>query len=81
MLGAHLLVCQMSSKQVWSQPLVVVAALLFSQCNGHREVFHGLRVQDVKVLIFFAALFLPNMAPASQRGFGVLALMLPASVL
>jgi hypothetical protein len=39
MLGAHLLVCQMSIKQVWSQHLVVVRALLFSQCNVARRSF------------------------------------------
>jgi hypothetical protein len=33
MLGAHLLVCWMSPKQIWSQHLVVVWAILFSQCN------------------------------------------------
>jgi hypothetical protein len=33
MLSAHLLACWMSPKQVWSQCLAVVGALLFSQCN------------------------------------------------
>jgi hypothetical protein len=32
-LGAHLLVWQVSPKQVWSQQPEVVAAHLFSQCN------------------------------------------------
>jgi uncharacterized membrane protein YqaE (UPF0057 family) len=40
----------------------------------------GEGVQDVKVLILLAALFLPNVAPASQRGFGVSELMLSASM-
>jgi hypothetical protein len=33
MLGAHLLVCRMSPKQVWCWQLVAQAAHLFSQCN------------------------------------------------
>jgi hypothetical protein len=33
MLGTHLLVCQMSPKQVWSWHLAVAVTLLFSECN------------------------------------------------
>jgi hypothetical protein len=33
MLGAHLLVCWMSPKHVWSWHLLAIRALLFSQCN------------------------------------------------
>jgi hypothetical protein len=34
------------------------------------EVFHGLGVQGVKVLILLGALFPPSMVPVSQQGFG-----------
>jgi uncharacterized membrane protein YqaE (UPF0057 family) len=44
------------------------------------EAFHGLGVQNVEVLILLAALFLPSVASASQRGFGVTELMLSVSV-
>jgi hypothetical protein len=54
------------------------AALLFSQCNKVWRI-HRIGVQDVKVLILFAALFLPSVAPVSQQGFGVSELMLSAS--
>jgi hypothetical protein len=43
------------------------------------EAFHGLDVQNIKVLIILAALFLPIVAPASQQHFSVLELMLSAS--
>jgi hypothetical protein len=33
MLGAYLLVCWMSPKQVWSQHLAALLPSLFSQCN------------------------------------------------
>jgi hypothetical protein len=40
------LICWMSSKQVWSQHLAAVAALLFSQdVTWYGEAFHGLEVQ------------------------------------
>jgi hypothetical protein len=56
MLGAHLLVCRMSPKQVWRQPSCFLSVM------WRGEAFHILRVQDVKVLILPAALFLPNVA-------------------
>jgi hypothetical protein len=81
MLGAHLLVCQMSIKQVWSQHLVVVRALLFSQCNVARRSFPWARGSGYpEVVILLAALLPPNVAPVSQQGFGVKELMLSASV-
>jgi hypothetical protein len=43
------------------------------------EAFHGLGVQDVKVLILLVALFLPSVAAVSQGGFGVSELTLSAS--
>jgi hypothetical protein len=48
-------------------------------CSG--EAFHSLGVQVVDVLILLAALFPPSVVPASQWGFGVMELTLPASVL
>jgi hypothetical protein len=56
MCGAHLLVCQMSRRQIWSrwwrwQPTI------FLSVTWHREAFHGLGVQDVEVLILIGALF------------------------
>jgi hypothetical protein len=69
--GVHLLVCQMSPKQVWSQHLVAQQPSSFLSVTWHGEAFHRLGVQDVKVLILLVALFLPSVAPASQQGFGV----------
>jgi hypothetical protein len=65
MVGAHLLVCRMSPKQVWSRHL----AMHFLSVMWHGEAFHWLRVQDIKVLIFLGALFLPSVAPTSQQYF------------
>jgi hypothetical protein len=39
-----------------------------------------LGVHGVEVLILLDALFLPSVAPASQQGFGIMELMLSASV-
>jgi hypothetical protein len=36
----------------------------------HGEAFYGLGVQGVEVLILLGVLFLQNVAPASQQGFG-----------
>jgi hypothetical protein len=79
MLGALLLVCQMSPKQVWCQHLVAWQPSCFLSVTWYGEAFHRLGVQDVEVLILLAALFLSSMAPAYQQGFGVLELTLSAS--
>jgi hypothetical protein len=63
--GAHLLVCQMSPKQVWSQCLVVWQPSYFLSVTWY-GAFHRPAVQDVIVLILLAALFLPSVALASQ---------------
>jgi hypothetical protein len=78
MLRAHLLVCQMSPKQVWSQCLVVqqLSCFLSVTCG---EAFQGLGVQGVKVLIPLAALFPPSVVPTSQQSFGVMELILSVS--
>jgi hypothetical protein len=80
MLGAHLLICQMSPKEFWSQHLVLLQPSCFLSVTWCGKVFHGLGVQTVKVLILLGALFPPGVAPASQQGFGVMELMLSASV-
>jgi hypothetical protein len=46
----------------------------------HGEAFYGLGFQDVKVLIFLGALFLPSVAPSSQQDFWFMELTLSASV-
>jgi hypothetical protein len=56
----------MSPKKVWSQCLVAVAALLFSQYKWHGEAFCRLWFQGVEILILFGALFPPSVAPASD---------------
>jgi hypothetical protein len=66
MLGAHLFVCQMSPKQVWSQRLVAWQPSCFLSVTWCGETFYWIGVQDVKVLVLLAALFLPSVAPASQ---------------
>jgi hypothetical protein len=69
MLGAHLLVCQMSPKQVWRQQLVVQEPSCFLIVMWLGEALYRLGVQGVKVLILFGVLFLPSVAPASQQDF------------
>jgi hypothetical protein len=69
MLGAHLLLCQMSPKQVWSQLLVVQEPSCFLSVRWRGEALYGLGVQGVEVSILFVALFLPSVAPASQQDF------------
>jgi hypothetical protein len=66
MLGAHLLVCQMSPTLVWSWCLVAAAALLFSV---YGEALYGLEVQGIEVLILLGAFYVPSMAPESQQDF------------
>jgi hypothetical protein len=65
-LGAHLLVCQMSPKQVWSQYQEALQPSSFLNVMWCGEAFHRLRVLGVEVLIFLAALFPQSVAPASQ---------------
>jgi hypothetical protein len=60
--------------------VAVVAALNFSQCNVLWGSFPQLGVQGVEGLILVGALFPPSVAPMSQGGFGVMELMLSASV-
>jgi hypothetical protein len=78
MLGAHLLVCWMSPRQVWSQHLVAWQPSSFLSVRWCGEAFYRLGVQYVEVLILLAALFLPSVAPVSQWGFGVSELTLSA---
>jgi hypothetical protein len=75
--GAHLLVCLMS--HVWSQHLEARQPSCFLSVTWYGDTFHGLWVQDVKVLILLAVLFLPSVAPASQWGFGFSELMLSSA--
>jgi hypothetical protein len=53
MLGAHLLVCQMPPKQVWSQHLVVREPPCFLSVMWHGEALYRLGVQGIKILILF----------------------------
>jgi hypothetical protein len=75
-LGAHLF----GLLNVSQVGLELVANHLFSQCNIHLEAFYRLRIQDVQALILFGALFPPSVAPVSQQDFGIMELMLSASV-
>jgi hypothetical protein len=79
MLGTHLLVCQMSPKQVWSQCLAAQQRSCFLSVTWCGDAFCRLGVQDVEVLILLAASFPPSVAPVSQQSFGVSELMLSAS--
>jgi hypothetical protein len=47
----------------------------------HGEALYRLGVQGVKVLILLGAFFLPSVAPASQKDFRFMKLMLSASAL
>jgi hypothetical protein len=58
----------------------MVAAAHFLSVTWSGEAFYRLGVQGVEVLILVGALFLPSVAPASQKGFGVTELMLSASI-
>jgi hypothetical protein len=69
MLGGHLLVCQMSPKQVWSQHLATQEPSCFLGVMGHGEVLYGLGAQGIEVLILLGAFFLSSVAPASQQDF------------
>jgi hypothetical protein len=72
------LACQVSP-QLWSWCLVAWEPSFFLSVMWCGEAFHRLGVQNFKVLILLAALFLPIVAPVSQQRFGVLELMLSAS--
>jgi hypothetical protein len=81
MLGAHLLICLMSPKQVWSQGLVAQKPSCFLNVTWHGEPLFRLGVQGVEVLIPLSALFLPSVAPESQQEFLLMDLMLYAFAL
>jgi hypothetical protein len=59
----------MSLKQILSQFIVAVGAVLFSQCKVAWTSFLQARVQGVEVLILLGALFLPSVAPSSLQDF------------
>jgi hypothetical protein len=69
MLGAHLLVCWMSPKQVWRQHLAAQEPFCFLSVTWHGEALYGLGVHSVEVLILLSAFFLPSEAPVSQQDF------------
>jgi hypothetical protein len=74
----------MSHRQVWSwrwwwQWQWRWQLTCFLSVTWRGEAFHGLGIQDVKVLILLDAVFLPSVVPASQQGFGVMELTLPGS--
>jgi hypothetical protein len=80
-LFAHLLICQMSPKQVWSRSLAVQEPSCFLSVTWHGEALYGLRVQGVKVFILLCAFFLPSVAPGFQQDFWFMEFMLSASAL
>jgi hypothetical protein len=69
MLCAHMLICQMSPKQVWNQCLAGQQPTCFLSVTWYGEAFHGLGVYSVEILIHLGALFLPTVAPASKKDF------------
>jgi hypothetical protein len=56
-LGAYLLLCQMSPKQVWSQWLAACEPSCFLSVMWHGEAFHGLGLEGVEVLILLVLYF------------------------
>jgi hypothetical protein len=80
-LFAHLLVCQMSPKQVWSQCLAVPEPSCFLSVTWCGEALYGLGLQGVEVLVLLSAFSLPRVAPASQQNFWFTEIMLSASAL
>jgi hypothetical protein len=68
-LGAHLLACQMSPKQVWSQHMGAQQPSCFLSVMWPGEAFHRLGIQGIRVLIILVALFLPTVVTAFHRGF------------
>jgi hypothetical protein len=75
MLGAHLLVCQMSAKQIWSWHLVALEHSCCLSVTWHGEAFYRLGIQGVEVLILLCAFFLPSVAPVSQLDFWFIELL------
>jgi hypothetical protein len=69
MLGAHMLVCQMSPELAWSWHLGAQEPSCFLSITWSGEAFYGLGVQGVKVLILLGTVFLPNVALVSQQNF------------
>jgi hypothetical protein len=69
MLGAHLLVCKMSPKQVWSWHLALQEPSCFLSVMWCGEALYVLGVQGVEVLILLGALFPPSVAPVSEQDF------------
>jgi hypothetical protein len=69
MLGAHLLDCQMSPKQVWNWLLEVQEPSYFLGVTWCGEALYGFMVQGVEVLLLLGGLFLPCVAPASKQDF------------
>jgi hypothetical protein len=80
-LGAHLLVCGMSPKQVWSQRLVNLELSYFLSVMWHGEALYRLGVRCVTVMILLAAFFLPSAVLSSQQDFWFMDLTLSASAL
>jgi hypothetical protein len=82
--GAHLFVLSIDEQGGlewwWWQQQQREMAPNFLSITWHGKAFHGLGVQDVESLILVGALFLPSVAPTSEGGFGVMELMLSASV-
>jgi hypothetical protein len=69
LLVAHLLVCWMSPKQVWSLCLLVWEPSCFLSVTWCGEALYGLGVQGFKVLIHLGAFYLPSVASVSQQDF------------
>jgi hypothetical protein len=80
-LFAHLFVCWMSPKQVWSQHLAAQKASSFLSVMWSGEALYRLGVQAVKILILPFAFFLPSVAPVSHQKFWFTELTMSASVL
>jgi hypothetical protein len=80
-LFAHLLVCHMSPKQVWSWCVVVWESSCFLSVMWCGEALYQLGVQGAKVLILLGAFFLPSVALVPQQDFWFTELTLSASSL
>jgi hypothetical protein len=80
-LFAHLLVCWMSPKQVWSWRLAAreTSCFLSVMCCG--KALYGLWFQIVDVFILLGVFFLPSVAQVSQEVFWFTELMLSPSAL
>jgi hypothetical protein len=78
-LGAHLLVCWISPKQVWSCCLAAWEPSCFLSVTLYGEALYRLRVQGVKVLVLLGALFPPSVALVCLQDFWLMELTLSAS--